>query len=511
MWRLLLLLGMIGLAASAVDGESPAVRVPRFSLIVDPDGLSRVARAPGELPEVLEKAAQAGFCRVLASPVSLRAEQAEASGALGVKDVLAAAYAKKLKAWCLLPMFGTLKDLRSEQWSASRAGGVPLAGVPCYALPETCEALADEAKKALGLPGEGVFVLLDGPVVWPDGNAAARDYGYNEPVVDEYKRRYGSDARDAKPDSLEQMFFLRLKGEHLAAAVRKVAAEAHRRGKKMGLALPLSETNVRTAVHAYIDVEGLIRDKTLDEVAVLGGQRFNFLRWKVQADPAPVASIWVGTGPDGKGLRTTIGMVLKNATADGLVLDALAALAGGRCGEVEAAVQALEKQHLERERFDAAIAKGEFHVVAGVREPKDGDQATTHGVAQSFLLDKPASVAAVRLFVALRAAPDADVADLSVELRADREGKPNGEVLAAGAINPCALSADPTYSWAVVRFPALVRLEAGRAYWIYVSDTKGYVWRMDRKASYSHGNAWSRQYDYTKSDWVFEVLAEKER
>jgi hypothetical protein len=34
---------------------------------------------------------------------------------------------------------------------------------------------------------------------------------------------------------------------------------------------------------------------------------------------------------------------------------------------------------------------------------------------------------------------------------------------------------------------------------------------MDPKASYPDGNAWSRQYDYTKGDWVFEVLAGRER
>jgi hypothetical protein len=510
MWRTFLLAVTVGLVAGVcVAGEAPAGGMPRLALVVDPAGLAQVVHAPGELPGILEKATQAGFSRVLAAPAPLAANAPAAKSAVGVAEVLAAASAAKLDGWCLLPLFGTLPDLAPGQCAAPRAGGEPLAGVPCYALPETRAALLAEAKRTLALPAQGVFLLLDGPVVWPKGNTAARDYGYNPPVLEEYRRRYGSDARDAKPDSLEQLFFLRLKGEHLAAAVREVAAAVHGKGRKMGLVLPLSEAGARTAVHLYVDVEGLLRDKTLDEVAVIAGQRYNFLGWKVQVNPAPVVWTWAAAAPDGTGLRSTIGMALQNTTADGLALDALAALAQDRWGEPRAAVAALAAQALEQERFAAAVAKGELAVVAGVGKAKSPDQSTTHGVAQSFRSDKTASVVGVRLFLALRAAPDAQLADLPVEIRADREGKPEGEVMATGAVNPCTLSSEPSYSWALVRFPTPLRLEAGRTYWIHLPNTPGYMWQVDKTAPYAGGNSWSRLYsDYSSIDWVFEVLAE---
>lgn len=313
-----------------------------------------------------------------------------------------------------------------------------------------------------------------------EGNAAARDYGYNAPVVEEYQRRYGSDPRKAEADSLAQLFFVRLKGEHLAAAIREVAAEARRRGKRGGLALPFSETNVRTAVHAYLDVEGLIREKVVDEVALSGQPRFNLLRWKVQAEPPPTAGLWATIQADGKGLRATLAAALENATADGLALDAL-----------------------------PALASGEYRVVDGVPDAKGTDQATTHGVAQSLALEQPAHVAAVRLFLALRAAADAEIPDIRVELRADREGKPLGEVLAAGTITPFQVSAEPSYRWAAAQFPSAVRLDAGRTYWIHASNAPGYVWRIDPSASYPRGHAWSSRYDYAKHEWIFEVLAAK--
>lgn len=481
------------LALALLAGVRPSAGLD-LSLVVEPAALAEKEREAGALASVMEMASQAGIRRILTGPVPA---------------ALNAAKGKDLAAWTLLPVLGPVDGLRDAHWAAPREGGAPLAGLPCYALPEARAALLRAATRCLDLPGEGIFLLLDGPVAWPEGNAAARDYGYNPAVVEEYQRRYGSDPRKAEPDSLAQMFFIRLKGEHLAAAIREVAAEARRRGKRVGLALPFSETNVRTAVHAYLDVEGLIREKVVDEVALSGQPRFNLLRWKVQAEPPPTAGLWATIPADGKGLRATLAAALENATADGLALDALPALAAGRWKQIPEAAKAWETQRREKERFAAALASGEYRVVAGVPEAKGADQATTHGVAQSFALEQPADVVAVRLFLALRAAADAEVPDIAVELRADRDGKPLGDVLAAGTVTPFQVSAEPSYRWAAAQFPSAVRLEAGRTYWIHAPNAPGYVWRIDPSASYPRGNAWSSRYDYAKHDWVFEVLASR--
>ncbi len=412
-----------------------------------------------------------------------------------------------IETWALQPLFGHLEKLASQHLSAPRDDGAPLRGMPSYAYPEAREALRKAAISRMTSGVKGVYLLADGETDWPKGKEAARAYGFNAPVVEEYQRRYGSDPRKAGPDTIEEMFFVRLKGEHLAAAIREVAQEARRRALKVGIAVAPSETDVRSAERAYLDVEGLLRERAADEIAVIGRPQFNFLYWKPQAYPSPSGVLWARVGADGRGLRQAAMQFLENDTADHLVIEAAPEAVKWR--EIAAAKTDRAAQRAENERFMAALAAGKYRKIAGVEEPRKTDQATTHGVAQSFTLDKPATAVVARLLVALRPKPQDLIPDLPVELREDRDGAPQGKVLAAGSIAPNMVGYYPEYTWAVARFSRPVRLEAGRTYWIYVPDTPSYVWRTDPSGSNPQGHAWSRRYDYARFDWVFELLAEQ--
>lgn len=469
---------------------------PELSLVIEPAGdLSAGVRA-------------AGVGRVLAAAVPLAGPANARLDVAGLDETRQAAQAQGLAFWPVLPLAGAHLDLPGEQWSVSADGARRLVGLPCYGYADARRKLVAVAERLLEMPGGGLFLLVDGPLSWPADREAALEYGFNAPVVEEYARRYGGDARQTAPDSLERMFFLRLKGEHLGAAVRQVAQAAHARGRRVGLAVRLAETDVRTAARSYLDVEGLVRDKTLDEAVLIGGAQYPLLRWKVQADPSPAVGLWAdaeGPGPLGRALSEA----MKNGSADTLILRLDRPWSAALAAEIPRTIAGWRAQREEQARFAAELSGGRLRRLARTAEKPKLDVATTHGVGQSFRLKQAARVEAVRLLLALRGAADQDIADLRLELREDRQGRPEGAVLGRATIARSGVLPEANYQWVAARLDRPLSLPAGRTYWIHVPDVKGYVWRFDRSDPYSDGQAWSRRYDYGAGDWLFEILGQE--
>ena len=101
------------------------------------------------------------------------------------------------------------------------------------------------------------------------------EYGFNQPIVDEFKRRYGQDIRT---ETFDKNAWYRLRGEYVTQYLREMSAEFHRRGKKLGIAIDpqnshmpapwLCVRDVRPTGLIYMDWERWVREGIVDEIMV---------------------------------------------------------------------------------------------------------------------------------------------------------------------------------------------------------------------------------------------------
>lgn len=102
------------------------------------------------------------------------------------------------------------------------------------------------------------------------------EYGFNDPVVAEYKRRHGIDIRNGPFD---KQAWYRLRGEYITQFVRELHTALSARGKKLSMALypPTpnlpepwdgSKVDVPQIGGVYLDWEGWVRDGIVDELFV---------------------------------------------------------------------------------------------------------------------------------------------------------------------------------------------------------------------------------------------------
>ena len=109
----------------------------------------------------------------------------------------------------------------------SRGKNETLASAPCEAYPEVIKLWSGWIDKTLQTGVDGLSVRLNSH---GGCNDEPNEYGFNEPLLEEYRQRYGVDALedDAVLDRLP-----RLRGEHVTAFLRDTAAKVRRAGKKM--------------------------------------------------------------------------------------------------------------------------------------------------------------------------------------------------------------------------------------------------------------------------------------
>jgi hypothetical protein len=107
------------------------------------------------------------------------------------------------------------------------------------------------------------------------------EFGFNDPIVQEFKKRTGLDIR-AKPftrmASRDDWYALR--GEYVTAYLRELKAELAKSGKKLGLFVNPGRTHfpqpwnvpelMMTGGHIYFDLETWVRDGLVDELIAYG-------------------------------------------------------------------------------------------------------------------------------------------------------------------------------------------------------------------------------------------------
>jgi HEAT repeat protein len=101
------------------------------------------------------------------------------------------------------------------------------------------------------------------------------EFGFNEPAVAEFKRRYGVDVRR---EDYDRHAWQHLLGEYVTAFLRELHAALRPRGKTIGLAVNAREPNypqpwnvlpyTLTAGRIYLDIEGWVREGLVTDLQV---------------------------------------------------------------------------------------------------------------------------------------------------------------------------------------------------------------------------------------------------
>ncbi|MBT3377454.1 MAG: hypothetical protein HN742_34375 [Lentisphaerae bacterium] len=291
-------------------------------------------------------------------------------------------------------------------------------------------------------------------------------------------------------------------GEALADRVRSVrrTLPAHR---KLAICAPAANTRPETSRGQCVDVPGLVRDGTVDAVLLSGQPSYNFHRLRLLRDEPLLAGVFaVGAGT--RVLCADLAAATKNTTAEALWV--WQDPKGKAARVISAALTAAEAERRVQRRIAEAITTGALTTVLAVESGVGNNQATVHGVGQTFVAKVGGRCEAVQIYCALRGTRDGFPSPLVVELRDDEGDKPGTAVLARGTVPAAAFGQEPAYRWGTVGFEDGPMLEPGRAYWVHLPTAKGYVWRMVGKGATEATHAWSRLYDYTGHSWVLKVF-----
>ena len=187
--------------------------------------------------------------------------------------------------------------------------------------------------------------------------------------------------------------------------------------------------------------------------------------------------------------------------------------AGEACAAVAQTAAGLRAAEEQRLALDRAIAAGDLVLDQSTDAASGNEQATVHGVAQSFVPARDGACPVVRLYASTRNWQGA-MPPLQVEIRADGSNNAPGETVCGRAEVPAlGFGHEPTYRWMTARFNPPVRLAKGTRYWIHLSmsgpATGSYLWRMIKNAGNASAHAWSSRYDYTAHAWVYQVYLSK--
>ncbi len=124
------------------------------------------------------------------------------------------------------------------QWTA-RDGKTYFKGLMSYAWPEARAFRVKQAEELLNLGADGIHCSTSAhcrhlPNVHQDDF-----YGFEQPIVDEYKKRYGVDIRTAK--HFNERAWHVIKGEAMNQLYRELAQVCHARGKELWVGLQLGD------------------------------------------------------------------------------------------------------------------------------------------------------------------------------------------------------------------------------------------------------------------------------
>ncbi|MEA1952411.1 MAG: hypothetical protein U9N87_13610 [Planctomycetota bacterium] len=124
------------------------------------------------------------------------------------------------------------------QWTA-RDGKTYFKGLISYAWPEARAFRLAQVKELLDLGADGIHCSTSAHCRHLPNVQQDDFYGFEQPVVDEYKKLHGVDIRTAK--DFDKEAWHKIKGQFMNRLYRELAAECHGRGKQFWVSLQLGE------------------------------------------------------------------------------------------------------------------------------------------------------------------------------------------------------------------------------------------------------------------------------
>lgn len=210
---------------------------------------------------------------------------------------------------------------------ASRDGKKHIPGVPCYGHPEVRAHRLAQMRELSAYGVDGIYLSTRSHSPWPGrrtggSNEGARRYGFNQPVIDAYLRRYGSDPRQAEPDSIDAIRFVQTKGDFLTQFLREVKAVTSGAGQRLAISSTKGGANPITADRMFVDVDRLVREGIVDEISILGNAGTDLRRFRVLSDNRAKVTVWQGIHGSTydrcvKLLRAGLGRMFDNPTIHG--------------------------------------------------------------------------------------------------------------------------------------------------------------------------------------------------
>jgi len=111
-----------------------------------------------------------------------------------------------------------LREHPEYQW-VDRSGKNHFEGVPCYAFPQARRFRVEMVQEVCRYPVDGIFLSFRSHSVQSESYRQAKEFGYEPPVVDEYRRRHGLDIRT---QDFDREKWHRLKGEFFTQLLREI-------------------------------------------------------------------------------------------------------------------------------------------------------------------------------------------------------------------------------------------------------------------------------------------------
>ena len=136
-------------------------------------------------------------------------------------------------------------------------------GVLCIAYPEVREYQREWIKELMEeYEADGVYISLR---THSEPAEFADQFGFNQPIVDEYKRRYGV---DILWDDFDLEAWRRLRGEYLTAMLRDIKDLLRPMGRKLAVAMPRCGRLGPPFGNLYLDWRAWVETGIVDDLAI---------------------------------------------------------------------------------------------------------------------------------------------------------------------------------------------------------------------------------------------------
>lgn len=197
-----------------------------------------------------------------------------------------------------------------EYQFVSRDGQRYFRGTLCYAYPEVrAHRLAQLREVIDGYDVDGLYLCLRSHAGECESSYVPDSFGYNQPIVDEYRRRHGIDIR-TEPFDFAELY--RLQGEGLTRFLREVRVDL---GKEIPLSVgimrhPITVRHVFPRVKMVIDWETWAAEGLIDELVTFAGEDLLGPDRHDMFGLFDIDPIWVDEAPDYYGAVRSAGVDL---------------------------------------------------------------------------------------------------------------------------------------------------------------------------------------------------------